>query len=340
VASFDQSARIVVNGGERVLTAAAGTPLLFALMKESLFLPSACGGRASCGQCRVRVLGTSHALSAEERALLTGKEQEDGTRLACQMPVNGETRIEVPPGRLSARRFQPFVEAVRDPAPGIREIDLRIFEPGGLLFRAGQYVQFLVPGTESDARPLYRAYSMASASSRAHLLTLLVGRIEGGACSSYIFDRLRPGDRVSVNGPFGDFILRERSRKIVLIAGGSGMAPVLSMLAELEAGRPARETVFFYSARTPAELLRHEELRRLQARTSWFRYVPVISRPRPQDAWQGETGGMPAALARLLPAPAECDAYLCGSPGLIDACVGALRAGGAPEEHIFFDKFS
>jgi Na+-transporting NADH:ubiquinone oxidoreductase subunit F len=332
-------ARIEINGGARGFTAEKGRPLLFSLMAERIFIPSACGGRASCGQCKVRVVEGADAHNEKEIPLIPAADRARGVHLSCQLIVTRDMHIEIPEGHLHARQHTARVASVRDVARDLREVVLDLVEPARMPFRAGQYVQFLLPGTEADAQPVYRAYSMASPPSSPDRLALVFGRVPGGAVTGYVFERLREGDAVTVNGPFGDFWLRDGDSDILFIAGGSGMAPVRSFLEDM-AGRGCRRTAtFFAAARTADELLYGREMEAMQGRLPGFRYVPILSRPQPGDHWKGETGGIAPALARLLPALTHHAAYLCGSPGMIDACIGALHSRGLSDECIFYDKF-
>jgi Na+-transporting NADH:ubiquinone oxidoreductase subunit F len=333
-------ARIVINDGARVILSEPGRPLLFALMAERVFIPSACGGRASCGQCRVRVLSGAGGYAAEELPLIDEKDRQRGIHLSCQVRIGPETRIEIPETSLRARQFTSRVISLRDLAPDMREVRLELTAPDSMPFKAGQYVQFLIPGTEQDAQPLYRAYSIASPPSSSGLLTLVFGRIPGGVCSTYVFERLQPGDRVTVNGPFGEFVLRDSARDVLLVAGGSGMAPLRGMLLDMAEKRLARAVTYYFAARTVRDLFYVDEMRALEKNMPHFRFVPVISNSRPADGWDGERGGIASALNRLLPALTRHEAYLCGSPGMIDASIGVLRARGLRDDLIFFDKFS
>lgn len=332
--------RILINGGARVIPADPGLPVLFTLMRQGIFIPSACGGRASCGQCRVRVPSGGPAHVPEEKALLSESDRGKGVHLSCQLRVTEDLRIELPEGYLHARQLQGPVTAIRDPARGLREVDIAVNDPYGMAFTAGQYVQFLLPGTEREARPTYRAYSIASPPSRPGLITLLFARVTDGACTSYVFDRLRSGDTVTVNGPFGEFRLRDGDRSILFIAGGSGIAPIRAMLMDMEERRITRETTFFFVARQTQDLLWREEMESRARRVAGFRFIPVLSHPAPDDAWTGERGGMASVLARLLPRLDHHEAYLCGGPGMIDTSIAALRSRGLADELVFFDKFS
>jgi Na+-transporting NADH:ubiquinone oxidoreductase subunit F len=333
-------ARIIVNDGERIISARSDRPLLFGLMGERIFIPSACGGRASCGQCRVLITSGAEAHTAEERAVLSDPEMRRGVHLACQTRGFTELRVQLPQGYLRARQYSGRIGAIRNPGPGMREVDIDLVDPPHMSFKAGQYVQFVLPGTVRDAQPVYRAYSVASAPSRPQRLTLLVGLVPGGACTPYVFERLRVGDPVNVNGPFGDFYVRESAREILFIAGGTGIAPVRSMLLDLAERRVERRVAFLYSARTAADLIYREEIEGIGRTLEGFRFIPVLSHPAPGVPWTGEIGGLPAVASRLLPDLHHHEAYLCGGPGLIDATIGALKSRGLAAELIFFDKFS
>ena len=336
----DPGPLIIINDGERTLRAKEGRPLLFSAMAEKIFIPSACGGRASCGQCRVRVLSGAPDHVPEERLVLSAGEMARGVHLACQLKVRGETRIELPAVSLAARQHVSTVARMRDLAPDMREVELDLVEPSRMSFRAGQYVQFLRPGTENDPQPLYRAYSMASPPSRSSRITLLFQRVQGGACTSYVFESLREGDRVFVNGPFGFFCLRESRRPLVFVAGGSGIAPIRAILLGMAEDRVDRPSAFFFSAHSAADLVYGEDMRALERRIPDFRFIPVLSRPLRENRWDGERGGLPSALSRLLPRLDGHEAYLCGGPGLIDASISAMKTKGLGDDRIFFDKFS
>jgi Na+-transporting NADH:ubiquinone oxidoreductase subunit F len=336
----DPGPLIIINDGERTLRAEEGRPLLFSAMAEKIFIPSACGGRASCGQCRVRVLSGAPDHVPEERAVLSAEEMARGVHLACQLRVRRETRIEIPAVSLAARQYTSTVARIRDLAPDMREVELDLVEPPRMSFRAGQYVQFLRPGSENDPQPMYRAYSMASPPSRPSHLTLLFQRVPAGACTSYVFDSLREGDRVTVNGPFGFFSLRESRRPLIFVAGGSGIAPIRAMLLDMAEKHIDRPSVFFFSAHSAADLVYGQDMHAVQQLLPGFRFIPVLSRPTPEDRWEGERGGLPAALSRLLARLDEHEAYLCGGPGLIDASINAMKTKGLGADRIFFDKFS
>jgi len=174
-------------------------------------------------------------------------------------------------------------------------------------------------------------------------ITLFVRREPGGVISPYLCDRLRPGDSLTIRGPFGDFRLHESDREVVFVAGGSGLAPLRSMLLFL-AGAVAtaqvlRRATLYFAARSRRDLFLIEEMRGLEGAHPGFRFVPTLSNPLPGESWDGERGGITAVLNRRLVGLAKHDAYLCGSAGMIDAAVRVLQSKGCPAERIFFDKF-
>src|SRR5208337_1178070 len=241
------------------------------------------------------------------------KDRQRGVHLACQVRIGEETRIEIPETSLRARQYKTRVTSLRDLAPDMREVTLELTGPDRMPFKAGQYVQFLIPGTEQDAQPLYRAYSIASPPSSQGVLTLMFGRIPGGVCTSYVFERLRVSDEVAVNGPFGEFYLRDSQRDSILVAGGSGMAPLRGILMDMAERRNTRRFTYYFAARTAQDLFYLDEMRALEKGLPRFRFVPVLSNPRPRDGWEGEKGGIASTLNRLLPALTSHEAYLCGS---------------------------
>jgi Na+-transporting NADH:ubiquinone oxidoreductase subunit F len=333
------SARVVVNGGARVFRAAPGRPLLFCLMGETILVPSACGGRASCGQCRVRVLSGADGHNDKEKLILSPAEQAAGVHLSCQVTVRGDIEISIPETSLRALPYTTRVAAIRDLSPGLREIELDLQEPTEIRFRAGQYVQFLLPGTEAEEAPVYRAYSIASPPSSTSRIRLLFGLVPGGACSTYAFERIRVGEAIRVNGPFGEFFARDGERELIYVASGSGMAPIRSMLLSMAERGDRRHLTLFCAARTAGDLVYVPELQSLSHRLN-LTIIPTLTHPLPGDGWTGERGGVAVLLARRLTALTNHEAYLCGSPGMIDASITVLRSKGLEDARIFFDKFS
>jgi Na+-transporting NADH:ubiquinone oxidoreductase subunit F len=331
--------KLSVNGRARTVEVEAGRPLLFGLMSAGIYIPSACGGRGSCGQCRVRIDGGAPPPNDAERLLLTERDRAAGFHLSCQIRVSGSLSIQIPPKHFGARQYTARVAGAGDLTWEIREVVLEVTGARDFSFTAGQYVQVFLPGTETSSEPLYRAYSMASPPSSKHLLTFFVKREPGGVVSPYICDQLRVGDAVALRGPFGDFRMHESEREILLIAGGSGLAPIRSMLLEMVEMSSTRTATLYFSARSRRDLFDLDELRSLEHTLTGFRFIPALSNPLPHEPWDGETGGITAVLNRRLGRLDNHEAYLCGSAGMIEASIRVLQKKGLPDELLFFDKF-
>ena len=341
---YPRLVRISVNRGERAVEVEAGRPLLFGLMSGGIYIPSACGGRGSCGQCRVRIPGGTPRPNETEVSLLSQNDRSSGVRLACQVRVGADLSIEIPARHFAARQHPARVARLRDLTWEIKEVTLDLEGPQDFSFIAGQYVQVFLPGSESSSEPLYRAYSMASSPSSPRRLVFIVRRDPAGVVSPYLCDRLREGDTLAIRGPFGDFRMHESNREILFVAGGSGLAPIRSMLLSMTerqalSGSVPRAATLFFSVRSAKDLFHGEELKLMEGSLAGFRFVPAFSNPGPGEPWDGEKGGITAVLNRRFSALSDHDAYLCGSAGMIDAAVRVLTAKGLPQERIFFDKF-
>jgi len=205
---------------------------------------------------------------------------------------------------------------------------------------AGKFVQFVAPAYGNSPDPVYRAYSIASSPSRKSEIQLEIRLVPEGICTTYVFTRLKAGDKVTINGPYGDFYLRDGERDIVFIAGGSGMAPIRSMLLDMAEKGIDRKATYFFGARAMRDLFLVDEMRELERRLPNFRFVPALSSPAPEDDWKGEKGIVTEVLDRHFDSLAGHEAYLCGSPGMIDASIKTLKGKGMPEDRIFYDKFA
>jgi len=333
---------ITVNDGVRIASVETGRPLLFGLMSDGIYIPSACGGRGVCGQCRVCIKTKRLPHTEAERSLISESDREFGIHLSCQVRVSLDLSIEIPWKHFAASQYSTRVAGLRSLTSEIREVTLDVTGPRELSFVAGQYIQLFLPGTESTPEPLYRAYSIASSPSYPRRLVVMVRRESGGTVSPYICDHLREGQELVVRGPFGDFRMHDSLREALLIAGGSGLAPLWAMLQvmaeEVRAGKISRKTTLYFSARKKNDLFLVNELLAME-KILPFRFVPALSNPRPAEPWDGERGGISAVLDRRLDRLDNHEAYLCGSAGMIDACIRVLQAKGLSEEFIFFDKF-
>ncbi|WP_422477780.1 NADH:ubiquinone reductase (Na(+)-transporting) subunit F [Pleomorphochaeta sp. DL1XJH-081] len=325
---------------KKELEVAGGQPLLKALNSEGVFIPSACGGRGSCGLCKVRVIEGGGNYLPTELPWISEEEKKNQVRLSCQFKVKNDVSIMIPEELFSVRQFETKVESIRDLTHDIKEVRLKLIEPSEIEMRAGQFIQFQVPAYELTDEPVYRAYSMASVPSDTNHIELEIRLVPNGICTTYVHKHLKEGDSVTVNGPYGEFFLRDTDRDIICIAGGSGMAPLKSILLDMAEKKSPRKARYFFGARTGKDLFLLDEMKALEDRMENFKFIPALSEPQPEDNWSGETGLITDVVKRMTENASESEAYLCGSPGMIDACIKVLQELGMPEERIYYDKFA
>lgn len=330
---------ITINA-RRTLTVEGGRSLLATLKDADIFIPSACGGRGSCGLCKVTLERGAGSPLATELAWLSPAEQAGGVRLACQVKVKNDLALVLPEALLEVRQYATRVVGLRDLTPDIKEVRLQLVDPPAITFKAGQFIQFEVPPYDLTDEPVYRAYSIASPPSASGAIELEIRAVPNGLCTTYVHRHLRVGDVVTINGPYGDFTLRDTDREILCVAGGSGMAPIKSILTDMAEQRNPRKVRYFYGARARADLAAYDAIRALESALPDFSFIPALSAPGPDDGWRGETGRITDVMDRHVEKAPEAEAYLCGSPFLIDACIQRLTAKGLPMERIYYDKFA
>lgn len=325
---------ISINGEEkfRVL---GGESLLSYLNKYKIFIPSACGGKATCGFCKVKVLKGGGNILPTEEVYVSKKEAREGVRLACQVKVKKDVEIHIPEYLLGAEEFTSYVEKLAPLTHDIKLVRLKLVKPSRIKFKPGQYIQFKIPGTDE-----YRAYSIANSPTESDMVELIIRLVPGGLCSNYVHNALEEGDEVIFTGSFGDFYLREDSdREVVAIAGGCGMAPILSIVKYLATKYMPRKVYYFFGARKKRDLFLTEELREIEKKFPNFHYIPALSEPSPEDKWEGEVGLITQVAEKYLSPDTPREAYLCGPPPMIDAAIRVLTKKGVKEENIYFDKF-
>jgi len=370
---------VVLVNQTRSVPARAGSKLLAALAADGILLPSACGGRGTCGQCVVAVTEGLVPPVPVEMSLLTRRQLADGRRLACQLVVRGDLAISLPSEVLSLRAWRCVVRSTRNVATLMKEIVLYMPDGESLDFRAGSYVQVTCPPhrttfrsfaideeyrdewdrldlwryAASTAEPATRAYSIANCPAERGIVTLLVriatppagapAGVGAGVVSSYLFG-LKAGDQVEVSGPYGTFCADQSEREMVFVGGGAGMAPLRSIIMD-QLGRlgAKRKITFWYGARNLRELFYNEELDRLEIDHDNFRWFVALSEPRAEDEWRGETGFIHEVLyERYLKEhsdPAACEYYVCGPPMMMKATLHVLERLGVPRENVRFDDF-
>lgn len=330
----------VTINDDRNLTVQGGRNLLSTLKEEEIFIPSACGGRGSCGLCKLQVLEGAADVLPTELPWLSDEEKKNRTRLSCQIKVKKDLRIRIPEELFSIRQYSATVARMRDLTHDIKEVCFDLDEPAEISFSAGQYIQLEVPEYELTDEPVYRAYSISSDPALKRQLELEIRYVPNGICTTYVHKHLKPGDKVVFNGPYGDFFLSDSSRPILGIAGGSGMAPLKSIFLDMLNRDVRRKATYFFGAKTQRDLFLLDEMKELEEKMHDFTFVPAVSDPLPDDHWDGETGLITEVVDRYVADAKEMEAYLCGGPFMIDACIEVLRSKGMPEERIFYDKFA
>jgi Na+-transporting NADH:ubiquinone oxidoreductase subunit F len=372
------SVSILVND-EKTLTAPVGAKLHSALGNAGLFLSTACGGSGTCGQCRVKVFEGGGAILPTETSIITKREAAQGDRLACQVTVKRDLRIRVPDVVFGVKRWECTVRSNRNVSTFIKELILDLPAGEVIHFRAGGYIQITCPPhslsfSDFDIDPRFRpdwdrynlwryrsdvkegvtrAYSLASYPEEKDIIMLNIriatphpGSPPGtppGVMSSYLFN-LKPGDKVQVSGPFGEFFARDTENEMVFVGGGAGMAPMRShIFDQLLRLHSKRRMSYWYGARSLRELFYVEELDRLQAEHENFEWHVALSDPLPEDHWRGYTGFVHCALYESWlvdhPAPEDCEYYLCGPPMMNAAVIHMLEQLGVERENILLDDF-
>ncbi|MBN1698832.1 MAG: 2Fe-2S iron-sulfur cluster binding domain-containing protein, partial [Spirochaetales bacterium] len=310
-----------------------------------IFLPSACGGKGTCGTCKAKVVSDIGPYLPTELPLLSEEEQKEGIRLACQIKVKKNIEIEIPEELFNIGLYKTAVSSITDITHDIKEVYLKLVEPREIKFTSGQYAQFIIPPYGKISGSTQRAYSMLSVPSDSGRLGFLVRLVPGGIATTYVHTVMKEGDGFELIAPIGDFRLHSSDAVMLCIAGGSGMAPIHSILFDMEErGVRDRDVWFFFGARNKKELFYTERFRELEKRWPRFHYVPALSSPLPEDNWDGETGLITDVLDKYLKdkleSSPEKEGYLCGSPGMIDACVKVLTSHNVKEGAIYYDKFA
>lgn len=341
---------IDINGGKRRLDVKGGSPLLGTLASQEIFIPSACGGRGSCGACKVKVLSDVGVHLPTETPYLTSAELADNVHLACQVKLKKNISIELPESLFNIKKFSTTVERIRDLTYDIKEIYLRLDDQaaasGGIAFEPGQYAQLVVPPYGDLKESVQRAYSMSSRPSDSGHIEFLIRLVPGGIATTWVHQNLKEGQRVEVVGPFGEFHIHDTQAAMVCVAGGSGMAPFKSMLYHLAETNafPDKDIWYFFGARSKRDMFYLDELAELEAKMPRFHFVPALSEPKSEDGWEGPTGlitnVLDSYLKEKLPKDKGLEGYLCGSPGMIDACCKVMAANGIAADKIYYDKFA
>ena len=326
------SCKIVIND-DKEFTAEGGQTLLRILFENKYFIPSACGGKGTCGYCRLKVTEGGGPALPTETLILSPQDVSSGIRMACQLKVKNDLRIEIPPEYLEIQEYEGEISVSESVTSDINRIRIKLHDPVTIKYKPGQYVQIKIV---SDGGVDFRAYSMASNPNMTDEIELNVKRIPDGLGSNYIHS-LKVGDPIEFSGPYGDFYLQNTHRKIVCVAGGVGLAPLKSIVQFWKDNERHRQIELYYGARTSRDLYDHEYFTALAEENEHFIYHPAISDP--EEGWEGDTGFIHQVLQKRMTEGETSEAYLCGPPVMIDAVMEVLNEGRISDDRIWFDQF-
>lgn len=331
--------KITLNG-KRTIEVQGGKPLLSVLREGKIFIPSACGGRGTCGVCKVKVLDGAGPILPTETPFMSKEEIAGNVRLSCQVKVRNDLSIEIPEHLFNVREFVSRCVKIEELTYDMRRFRFELTEPKEVDFVAGQYMQLLCPTYKGSGEEVYRAYSIASDPNEKGAVDLIIRKVPNGICTTWCFEYLKEGETVRLSGPYGEFRLSETEVPMVFVAGGSGMAPFVSILHSMQKAGSKREAVYFYGGNTTRDLCLDEQMKGFEAAIPTFTFVPVVARPEEGSHWAGETGLVTEAVKRRYEDLSGHEGYLCGSPGMIDAASKVFMSLGMPEDKIYYDKFA
>lgn len=376
--------KIRINGEREVITS-AGSTLLSSLAANKIFLPSACGGGRSCGMCRCQVEEGGGEILPTEVGFFTRKQIKDHYRLACQVKVKNDLEIKIPQSILGIKKWECEVVSNNNVASFIKEFVVRLPEGETLNFQPGSYIQIDVPKYDikfadmdiddkyrdewdkfkmwglvcKNDEETYRAYSMANHPAEGNIVMLNIriatppfdrntgtwaAGIKPGICSSYIFSR-KPGDKVTVSGPYGEFHILNTKREMLYIGGGAGMAPLRSHLLHLfkTLKTTDRKISYWYGARSRREIFYEEDFRAIERDFPNFSFHIALSDPQPEDNWTGYTGFIHQVIydhyLKDHDAPEDIEYYMCGPGPMANAVKKMLWDLGVPREMLMYDDF-
>lgn len=378
------NARILINDDpDHSLAVPLGGKLLNTLAENKIFVSSACGGGGTCGQCKVKIFEGGGDILPTERSLINRREAREGCRLSCQVTVKGDMKIEVPHEVFSIKKWDCTVRSNYNVATFIKELVLELPPGENVDFRAGGYIQIECPPHEVNYKnfdirdpegkdrfkatwdhfkvwqyiskvdePVFRAYSMANYPEEKGIIMLNVRvasppprttGIPPGKMSSWIFN-LKPGDKATISGPYGEFFAKDTDAEMIFIGGGAGMAPMRShIFDQLRRLNSKRKITFWYGGRSLSEMFYVDDFDTLAKENENFTWHVALSDPQPEDQWTGLTGFIHQVLyneyLKNHPAPEDCEYYICGPPMMLQACLKMLDDLGVEPENILFDDF-
>jgi len=375
---------ITIND-DKIIEVDPGSSLLSTLSTQKIFLPSACGGGGTCAMCKCQVFDGGGSILPTEKGYFTRKEQQNNWRLGCQVKVRQDMKISVPKEIFGIKKWECEVVSNRNVATFIKEFVVKLPQGERLDFQSGGYIQIDVPKCEVDyaqdidveteyrsdwdnfkmwelkmknPEPIFRAYSMANHPAEGNIIILNIRiatppwdkkkggfmNVNPGICSSFIFSR-KPGDKVTISGPYGEFFIKNTKREMMYIGGGAGMAPMRSHIYHLfhTLKTTDRKVTFWYGGRSKKELFYVDEFRAIEKEFPNFKFNIALSEPMPEDNWNGYTGFIHKVIIdnylNSHPEPEEIEYYFCGPPMMNQAVLKMLDDFGVPEEMIAFDDF-
>lgn len=333
--------KIDINESSKELVVDGGTNLLTTLANNKLFIPSACGGKATCGLCKVQVFEGAGPILPTEEPYLTQAERDNSYRLACQIKVKSDMKLGIPEELFNIKEYVTKVDRIHDLTHDIKELKLKLPAGEKVNFKAGQFMQIYTKPYDKVQEEVFRAYSISSPPQDEETIEFVVRQVPEGLATTYVHKHLKEGDELRLSGPYGDFYYRGDCDTMVMVAAGSGLAPMRSLIYDNLAKKVDVEMVFYFGARSQEDLYYTEEFTKLAKENENFRFIPSLSRPK--EGWEGEKGRVTELLERDFPDGTGGDrkeAYLCGSPGFLKTVNEVLEKKGFDKDtQIYYDEF-
>ena len=332
--------KININDGTKELEVDGGQSVLSAFYSNKIFIPSACGGKGSCGFCKVTVPEGGGPVLPTELPYLSRREIKTNVRLACQVKIREDIIVTMPEEYLAVQEFQAEVISTVSLTNDIKEVQFKLIEPEIMKQKAGQYIQLMCPTEDGDF--VYRAYSISSPPSQPDIVEIIVRQVPGGIGSTYIHN-LEVGDKVTLTGPYGDFILNEDPEtEVICVGGGAGMAPMKNIIYTIYEKWPDRKCTLYFGCRNTSDTIYLDMFKKYKEEHPSFNYVYALSDqlgPEELKDWDGETGFIHLSVDKYLEDNTQSQAFLCGPPLMIDAVTNTLKGKGLTDDDIFFDDF-
>lgn len=336
---------ININSGKKILKVKGGSNLLNTLSKSGIFVPSACGGRGSCGACKVKITSDVGPILPTEKPYMSVDEIKNNIRLSCQIKVKNNIEIQLPERLFNIKKFKGTLEKLTDLTYDIKELRIKLDTPDEISFQAGQYVQLVVPPYDKIKNSTQRAYSISSSPSDKNYLELIIRLVPNGIATTYVHKHLKENDKIEFVGPFGEFIRQDTKADMICAAGGSGMAPIKSIIEDMiNSNIMNRNIWYFFGANSLRDLYFKEMFEEIEKKYNNFHFIPSLSAPQENDNWAGESGIITNVIDKylktIIPSETEKEGYLCGSPGMIDACKKVFTSNNIDKNRIYYDKFA